>query len=391
MTTICILVGIVPPEKKIWEELVGGQDTTELLPSYDKKKKGVPVDWRDATIVDDEGVPTLVVECITSGSPDAIIQLIQSRFQKYENGQTGDKNENISFSCELWASAPAPIPLQPSIGYDNVLQWRGDDDDTAKWIDWATVTMKKWGVLVQEKVLDKDQITQLSSYVNKAILETESAIKTHRPEIEIGKDSFCYKEIASRNQQRFDLRLTSSEVTTFVEGYILNHSNVSLLLEQVLGTKAEIDFDISVVYSRPNARVQGWHADGSHQKGANDAGWDVNGWESQLSDTYAICLFLPLVDLDHEVGFTQFWPASHRSRNFVGFGPVAEITKSTFDGICKGGDCVWYDYRLLHRGMPNNSDRTTRPILQVIFKKKWYIEKANYGTESIRKEKALEQ
>jgi hypothetical protein len=36
-----------------------------------------------------------------------------------------------------------------------------------------------------------------------------------------------------------------------------------------------IDFDVSVVYSRPGATTQGWHADGDHK--GSDAGWN-NKW-----------------------------------------------------------------------------------------------------------------
>ena len=61
---------------------------------------------------------------------------------------------------------------------------------------------------------------------------------------------------------------------------------------------------------------------------------------------------------------------------------MAELIETTFDGKCNAGDAVFYDYRLFHRGMPNNSD-IIRPVLQVIFKKKWYVEKANYGEETI--------
>jgi ectoine hydroxylase-related dioxygenase (phytanoyl-CoA dioxygenase family) len=69
----------------------------------------------------------------------------------------------------------------------------------------------------------------------------------------------------------------------------------------------------------------------------------------------------------------------------MGFGKVAELTDSIWDGICDAGDSVWYDYRLMHRGMPNSSASTLRPVVQVIFTKKRYVEKAdyNFGKESV--------
>ena len=137
-----------------------------------------------------------------------------------------------------------------------------------------------------------------------------------------------------------------------------------------------------MVYSKPGAPNQGWHADGDHQKGASDAGWDADGWKAHLAETYALCLFIPLIDLDGETGYTQFWPASHRNKGLAGFGPVAEITAATWDGKCRAGDAIWYDYRLMHRGMGNTSD-AIRPVVQILFKKAWYSERRNYGEESL--------
>ena len=158
-----------------------------------------------------------------------------------------------------------------------------------------------------------------------------------------------------------------------------------MLQDTLQSTAQEMDFDVSVVYSKPGACTQNWHADGAHQKGALDAGWTRLGYQTQLAAPYAICLFVPLIDLNATVGYTQFWPGSHRYRDLVGFGPVAALAGATLDDgqSCRAGDGIWYDYRLLHRGMPNTSLDTVRPILQVVFKKKWYVEQANYGVTSM--------
>jgi ectoine hydroxylase-related dioxygenase (phytanoyl-CoA dioxygenase family) len=237
--------------------------------------------------------------------------------------------------------------------------------------------------MVQEKVLDQERIKELRSLVDQAIERVEEKLTTYRPNITIGKDNFNFREIASRNLERFDLRVTDHETCDFVQTYIMDHPVVKNALHHNLGDDSEINFDISLVYSKPGACAQGWHADGDHQKGGKDAGWSVNGWKTQLSGAYAFCLFIPLIDLNDEVGFTQFWPKSHYSRDLAGFGKVAELSKTTFDGKCAAGDAVWYDYRLMHRGMPNKSQDKIRPVLQVIFKKKWYVETSNFTEESI--------
>lgn len=366
---ICILIGVVPPSEKSLEIV---KDTISTV-------DGIPVEWRDHSIANDEGTPTLIIEALTEASPTEVIEEVQAKMKQEIRD---DENQKTKVSCEIWATAPAPLPLQPLNGYEDVLKYR---NNVSSWIDWADGTMQKWGIIVQEKILSSNQLEQLSSIVYDAITQTEKTFKEHRPDIQIGKDSFCFKEIASRNLERFDLRLTDDETINLVDKYIFQHEDVSLLLQRSLGPLSDIDYDISVVYSRPGACTQGWHADGSHQTGANDAGWTEDGWKTQLEDPYAICMFLPLIDLNDDVGFTQFWPGSHRSKDFLGFGQVANIIESTFDGKCNAGDGVWYDYRVLHRGMPNKSNMI-RPVLQVIFKKKWYIEKANYGKENVVKQ-----
>jgi len=45
--------------------------------------------------------------------------------------------------------------------------------------------------------------------------------------------------------------------------------------------------------------------------------------EREQADPYALCVFVPLIDLDQDVGFTQFWPGSHRYNGLWGFGGAA--------------------------------------------------------------------
>jgi len=297
---------------------------------------------------------------------EAIVEAVQKALNEY----------NGSYFVELWASAPAPLPLRPpSTGYDML----GNITDEL-WDEKAPQLMREYGLVQQTNILNEGEVAELRQMVDGAIANVEALLAKHRPEINVGKDPFIFKEIASRNLERFDLRIPGA--TEYVKRCILVNAKVQSLLRQSLGEPEEVDFDVGVVYSRPGAINQRWHADGNHQKGAKDAGVEDRGWEHTLADAYALCLFIPLIDLDREVGYTQFWPGSHRHRDLVGFGPVAELTNATYEGISKAGGGVWYDYRLLHRGL-SNASKIVRPVVQVIFKKKWYVEKENYGEESI--------
>jgi len=398
----CALIGIVPPPADAALKQRIQQEVTIRV----KADHGVNVEWKRENdnddddndgsdsddccwhvVVEDEGIPTLLMSAISESpaTPELLVELVSSA----SGGDGG------SFSCELWASAPAPLPLPPKYGYDNKVVMQLDDgynnDDNEQdsaWNKLAPLSMREWGLVVQQGLLSDSQVVELRGYVDSAIAAVEANLQVHRPSICVGTDAFRFREIASRGSERFDLHLdpSSSPAGSFVEQYILTHPKVVNLLQQTLGSASleHIDFDISVVYSRPGAVHQGWHADGDHQKGAIDAGWQSDGWKTRLANVYALCLFIPMIPLDDTVGFTQFWPGSHRNRDLVGFGKVAELSQATWDGKCAAaGDGIWYDYRLFHRGMPNQSDNVVRPVVQILFKKKWYVEKANYGEESL--------
>lgn len=348
----CILLGIVPFNKEYW-------GTLKQISTI----RDVTVDWRSHAEIKDDGINTFVVSIVSEISDPTLLEEYVREFLKSKYGE--------QVETEIWASVPAPIDLKPKEGYKLSFQEAPDSH------------LREWGIMVQEQVIDQERVQELRTLVDNAIERIEQDLATYRPNIKIGKDHFNFREIASRNLERFDLRVTDNETCHFVQKYIMDHPAVKNVLRHNLGDDSEVDFDLSVVYSKPGACAQGWHADGDHQKGGKDAGWSVDGWNCQLSNAYAFCMFIPLIDLNDEVGFTQFWPKSHYSRDLAGFGKVAELIQTTFDGKCAAGDAIWYDYRLMHRGMPNHSPDKIRPVLQVIFKKKWYVEKSNFTEESI--------
>ena len=80
---------------------------------------------------------------------------------------------------------------------------------------------------------------------------------------------------------------------------------------------------------------------------------------------------------------TQFWLGTHIYRDLLGFGGLAGVLSSGTDGTVKAGGAVMYDYRLMHRGMPNRSTDTLRPVLQFLYHRPAYKERANYGSEPL--------
>lgn len=358
---ICLICSVLPLESK---------DTVldaVINRTYEEGALGRRVDWewRAYTTVADEdsGDATFLLQVAISDDEESTSDTLLTDFI--------ERIEGVE-SCEVWVKAPAPLPFKPENGYD--IKFSPNVAESSR-------ILKEWGVLWQENVLSHTIVEKLRQHVSKSIQEVDEKIRYHHPQIDIGNENFLFSEIASRSKHRFDLRLGDLDV--FVEENLLGQEAIRSLIHTVLDGN-DFNYDVSVVYSRPGADFQGWHSDGNHATSSEDAGWSVNGWETCLSGPYAICMFIPLIDLDDETGFTQFWPGSHRSKNWVGFGKVAGVVGSTFDGKGAAGSAFWYDYRTWHRGMPNRSN-VLRPVLQVIFKQSWYIEKDNYGTLSIAK------
>ena len=361
----CILIGVSPPCPEAWKIV------NEHLVEYDD----YVINWISNSKATYEG-QSVDLLCAVTEAP--LVDDIVSA-----TAHVISDNTSTCHICELWASSPAILTLRPIEGYDKYITVaeKQSNENVERTV---MMTMKEWGIYHQTALLDTREVNELKHYINDEISCIEELISLHRPDITIGKDILAFQEISSRGNERFDLLLSSPicKVRDFVNCTLLKR--ISPLIERILNGQLghNIDFDISVVFSKPGAPNQGWHADGEHQSGATDAGWDAKGWLTQLAEPYAICFFIPLIDLDDKTGYTQFWPASHRNRGLPGFGPVAKITQSTWDGKCRAGDMVVYDYRLMHRGMANTSN-VVRPILQILFKKTWYKERRNYGIESL--------
>ena len=81
------------------------------------------------------------------------------------------------------------------------------------------------------------------------------------------------------------------------------------LVESLLGGDCVVK-SCGVVVAMPGCSTQYWHSDGGHVGKA--AQWeDVEEPTRAAAAPHAICVFVPLVDLSRENGFTEFWSGSH--------------------------------------------------------------------------------
>ena len=403
---LCVVIGIVPPlDDSTRTRLFSRVREIEQPDSGDKTRVSWAKDTlQESWIVPDEDaddVPTMLVSAYLSnqqngdgergifGNQSSNVGVTPEDFVSIVQTEINDDGQE--YSCEVWASAPAPLPLL-RIGDNSMDHFQSEFSEK--------------GLCVLPNVLsssdETDALSSIRAMVDDAIHDAEGAIATNHPTIQVGEDSFLFREIASRSKHRFDLLIgNDTDLYRLVWNQVLgDDSDIPQLLQTLFSgsntenqTKTvEWEMDLSVVYSKPGANHQGWHADGGHVEGGSDTSWDESSsHKTTVAPPYAICLFVPLIDLDHIVGFTQFWPGTHKYKELVGFGPFAEVVQATWDGTVRAGAAVVYDYRLLHRGMPNHSNQQRqinnfhpyRAVLQLLCRKSWYKEKNNYGNASI--------
>jgi len=328
----CVVFGI---ERSSWSD-DDGISANDIFPSKDG------VDWLEESTVNNQQVKLFSAKLPVSEYNDIVAD-----FEQHVEG------------CEVYVNAPCPVPLFTPHSF---FTWKPD----LEMVDMQR-RFQKYGLLVMDTCLDMNTINNLLKITNPQI---DAAMEQlHRLDIQ---HPFSFREISSRGPKRFDLLLHEKSLPDIRYPW---HEFVS----DILGN--DFVLDLSVVYSLPGAQDQGWHADGNHL--SHDAGWRSNGSTGELSEPYALCVFVPLVDLDDSTGFTQFWPKSHAYKGLVGLGPCAPVLGATWDGKCRTGAAILYDYRLLHRGMANNTEQMRRPVLQFLYHKPWYKEINNYGSTSL--------
>jgi ectoine hydroxylase-related dioxygenase (phytanoyl-CoA dioxygenase family) len=227
--------------------------------------------------------------------------------------------------------------------------------------------MHENGLGFMKEAIGLEVVERLLQIAEARILEVEAKIRTGHPNIRLGVDLFALQEVASRGIHRYDVLFDEEDPQSSLI-FELSRTTAPWVkyIQKILGT-SELHILASVVYSDPGSEDQEWHSDGPHQG----------------KDSYAVCVFLPLIDLDATVGFTQFYPRSHRHQALLGMGGASLATGSALDAIFNRGDAILYDYRTIHRGIGNRSIGTRRPLLQLVYHTNSYKESRNYGKEEL--------
>ena len=190
-----------------------------------------------------------------------------------------------------------------------------------------------------------------------AALEAKGLEYKHQKE---GTTSFTFSDVASRDRGRLDVRYNMTQYTQ-----LTNHPLIHSIITSTLGKDYKEALS-GIVYSLAGSVAQAWHRDGPHLSPNNPT-----------APTHAITCFFPLIDVTEARGSPQFIPSSHHlsdeesnsaEHRVVQFSPLPPT------------DVIMFDYRLIHRGMPNTG-QDTRPLLYVVYSKPDWNDDINFGTE----------
>jgi hypothetical protein len=235
--------------------------------------------------------------------------------------------------------------------------------------DGSVEAFHKYGLVAMENALDDtDQLQELAVKTFE-LLYAEMVTKG-------GKK---YKEIMQRDENRFDFRLDLDLANSVGSGGWRNIEAKGRwlpLVEKILGTGYSL-VKCGCVLSLPGTGVQYWHSDGVHN------GASANFGSDNAAPTHALCVFVPLIDLDMSTGFTEFWAGSHKYSKLLAKKGEQALPGGT-NGILKKGECLLYDYRTIHRGMPNTS-KGDRPVCYFLYTKpgQEFVENQNFVTDSV--------
>lgn len=153
--------------------------------------------------------------------------------------------------------------------------------------------------------------------------------------------------------------------------------NVLPIVRELLGQDCILQ-SVGVVCAYPGAPIQPVHRDYPPL-------FAEAGGLNAFFPPFALHVVVPLVDLDGKTGTTALWEGSHRIKTSKDEGSWSQAGPDQLEGAIlptpKIGDCYFMDYRLRHTGTPNNSN-SPRPILYLIYSRRWFMDRRNYDIQT---------
>jgi len=250
---------------------------------------------------------------------------------------------------------------------------------------------------IQKTAILDDGYTQLKAVVSPSqIADLAESVRAYFHELldaAGGRSSLSvgvpqgYREIVHRSPGRYDLQLAPSCINAFPLGLDgVDRAPWSSLITDLLGKEAKLLMHGALV-ALPGASGFSWHSDGRHL-------FDYLGDEKPHVHLppYCINIFVPLTLLSEQSGLLEFCPGSHHltgvSSEIIWASPqnleIIGAKEPTRVVGCQLGDALAFEYRVLHRAMPNRSEQL-RMIFYATYAAYWYIDALNFPPRSVFK------
>ena len=236
-------------------------------------------------------------------------------------------------------------------------------------LEWSVQNLQKYGVLQLHHVQSQDKIKAFNTQAESILHTVTAALQAKQLDYTHQTTAFSFSDVASRDRGRLDVKYNTEQFTSLVE-----HPLIQSIVRSVLGNDCALSMS-GIVYSLPGSVPQAWHRDGGHLTPSDCT-----------APAHALTVFCPLLDVSSGLGSPQFIPGTHVMSDEDC--NSADHRVAQFEPFLST-DCIIFDYRLLHRGMPNTcTDNTTRPLFYCVFTKNGYTDQHNFGTEPLLEVKA---
>ena len=244
--------------------------------------------------------------------------------------------------------------------------------------------VKEWGTYsesIVRKIFEKLHKNGHSKFPLPYRLSQNGESKVCQKEYALGLGvKHGFKEIVMRSPGRYEISLRPSSICLGEKipplDNLLNGplSFIPSFLDASSWSEVQI-CHISLVISYPGSDDQGWHADGGH----------VN--IQKHLPCHCFNIFIPLSDVTKEMGPTEIRPGTHyHTRNLAPMMLAARARKTLRSPQMPPlavGDILAFDYRILHRGRANTSEKD-RSILVLTVAKKWFKDVLNFPSRSLQ-------
>lgn len=234
---------------------------------------------------------------------------------------------------------------------------------------------------IQERITARLDILNIT-YSNSTLFKTYTVKSDTRRIIAEAEasNSFKFREVSSRCFGRLDIRYGMKEYP-FTDPLLNEKAPWLPIVYSMLGEDAVLKY-AGLITSFPGSSDQPWHGDGPHL------------FESQLQcPPHALNVFIPLHEITEKLGPTEFVPGSHKITNANRDNELLKTNPNRVQSISPlldAGTSLLYDYRVIHRGTQNCSDRS-RHMFYLLYTKPWFNENINFGDVSIFEEEALKK